>query len=179
MTKGTAKVGERLPYLLGKLKAPRVLQRLEQTAERARAEQWPYEQFLETLLAAEVASRDAHGGEARIKQARFPARKTLEEFDFSFQRSVQKTLVLQLGQLDLLTAKDNVVLLGPPGPASHCPPRRRHCANSPASAPETWTRKPLRRPFVPSTARKSPRWTLCNTVWRATPSRRAASSRGR
>jgi DNA replication protein DnaC len=63
----------------------------------------------------EVASRDAHGGEARIKQARFPARKTLEEFDFSFQRSVQKTLVLHLGQLDFLTAKDNVVLLGPPG----------------------------------------------------------------
>src|SRR5207245_2905916 len=50
-----------------------------------------------------------------IKQARFPARKTLEEFDFSFQRSVQKTLVLHLGQLDFLTARDNVVLLGPPG----------------------------------------------------------------
>jgi hypothetical protein len=49
-----AKAGERLPYLLSKLKAPRVLQRLEQTAERARAEQWPYEQFLETLLEAEV-----------------------------------------------------------------------------------------------------------------------------
>jgi hypothetical protein len=54
VTKSRAKVGERLPYLLGKLKAPRVLQRLEQTAERARAEQWPYEQFLETLLEAEV-----------------------------------------------------------------------------------------------------------------------------
>jgi DNA replication protein DnaC len=47
--------------------------------------------------------------------SRFPARKTLEEFDFSFQRSVQKTLVLHLGQLDFLTAKDNVALLGPPG----------------------------------------------------------------
>jgi hypothetical protein len=40
---------------------------------------------------------------------------TLEEFDFSFQRSAQKTLVVHLGQLDFLTAKDNVVLLGPPG----------------------------------------------------------------
>jgi hypothetical protein len=59
MTKGRAKVGERLPYLRGKLKAPRVLQRLEQTAERARAEQWPYEQFLETLHEAEVFARDA------------------------------------------------------------------------------------------------------------------------
>jgi hypothetical protein len=34
-------VGERLPYLLAKLKAPRVLERLEQTAATARAEGWP------------------------------------------------------------------------------------------------------------------------------------------
>jgi hypothetical protein len=45
-----AAVGERLPYLLSKLKAPRVLERLEQTAARAREESWPYEQFLEALL---------------------------------------------------------------------------------------------------------------------------------
>ena len=35
----------------------------------------------------EVSARDSHGGEGRIKTARFPARKTLEEFDFTFQRS--------------------------------------------------------------------------------------------
>jgi hypothetical protein len=52
--KAKVKIGERLPYLLSKLKAPRVLERLEQTAERARAEQWPYEQFLENLLEAEI-----------------------------------------------------------------------------------------------------------------------------
>ena len=74
-----AKVGERLPYLLGKLKAPRVLQRLEQTAERARAEQWPYEQFLETLLEAEVFARDASGARMRIRHAALPALKTLED----------------------------------------------------------------------------------------------------
>ena len=34
-------IGQRLPYLLGKLKAPRVLERLEQTAERARSEDVP------------------------------------------------------------------------------------------------------------------------------------------
>ena len=53
-TTKTAAVGERLPYLLSKLKAPRVLERLEQTAARARQEGWPYEQFLEALLEAEV-----------------------------------------------------------------------------------------------------------------------------
>ena len=46
---------------------------------------------LEALLGTEVSARDSHGGEDRIKAARFPARKTLEEFDFTFQRSVKKT----------------------------------------------------------------------------------------
>ena len=104
-----------LTFLFRTLKAPAAARALPKLAERARAEEWSYERFAEALLQTEVASRDAHGGEARIKQARFPARKTLEEFDFSFQRSVQKTLALHLGQLDFLTAKDNVVLLGPPG----------------------------------------------------------------
>ncbi len=104
-----------LSFLFRALKAPAAARALPKLADRARSEEWSYERFAEALLQTEVASRDAHGGEARIKQACFPARKTLEEFDFSFQRSVQKTLVLHLGQLDFLTAKDNVVLLGPPG----------------------------------------------------------------
>ena|SRR5438034_9689373 len=104
-----------LAHLFRTLKAPAAARALPKLADRARQEEWSYERFAEALLQTEVASRDAHGGASRIKQARFPARKTLEEFDFSFQRSVQKTLVLHLGQLDFLTAKDNVVLLGPPG----------------------------------------------------------------
>ena len=104
-----------LGYLFRALKAPAAARALPKLAERARAEEWPYERFLAAVLKTEQASRDAHGGQARIKAARFPARKTLEEFDFTFQRSLQKTLVLHLGQLDFLTARDNVVLLGPPG----------------------------------------------------------------
>ena len=44
-----------------------------------------------------------------------PARKTLEEFDFTFQRSIKKQVIEHLGQLDFLHASENVVLLGPPG----------------------------------------------------------------
>src|SRR5207248_6550481 len=60
-------------------------------------------------------SRDSHGGQSRIKAARFPARKTLEEFDFAFQASLRRETVLHLGQLDFLAGKENIVLLGPPG----------------------------------------------------------------
>ena len=72
--------------------------------------------FAAALLKTEIDSRDSHGGQARIKAARFPARKTLEEFDFTFQTlGPRATTVLHLGQLDFLAGKENVVLLGPPG----------------------------------------------------------------
>jgi DNA replication protein DnaC len=56
--------------------------------------------LLEALLSVEVASRSSSGGELRIRAAKFPARKTLKEFDFSFCRSLKKAQVLHLGQLD-------------------------------------------------------------------------------
>jgi DNA replication protein DnaC len=126
-----------LAHLFRQLKAPAAARALPKLADRARSEQWSYEKFAATLLKTETDSRDSHGGQARIKAARFPARKTLEEFDFAFQASVPRNAVLHLGQLDFLAGKENVVLLGPPGPGSHCPPRRRHCANSPASVADT------------------------------------------
>ena len=104
-----------LAHLFRSLKAPAAARALPKLAERARSEEWSYERFAEALLSTEHSSREAHGGEGRIKAARFPQRKTLEEFDFSFQRSVKKTLIQHLGQLDFLHGHENVILLGPPG----------------------------------------------------------------
>jgi DNA replication protein DnaC len=104
-----------LAHLFRALKAPAAARALPTLADRAREEQWSYERFAEVLLGTDVSARDSHGGEGRIKTARFPARKTLEEFDFTFQRSVKKTVIEHLGQLDFLHAKENVILLGPPG----------------------------------------------------------------
>ena len=97
------------------MKAPAAAKALPKLAERARAEEWSYERFAQALLSTETSARDAHGGEARIRSARFPARKTLEEFDFTFQRSIKKQVIEHLAQLDFLHARENVVLLGPPG----------------------------------------------------------------
>src|SRR5271157_4713665 len=104
-----------LVHLFRALKAPAAARALPTLAERAREESWSYEKFLQALLSSEASARDSHGGEHRIKAARFPARKTLEEFDFTFQRSVKKQVVEHLGQLDFLHGKENVILLGPPG----------------------------------------------------------------
>ena len=102
MSPEKAKAGERLPYLLSKLKAPRVLERLEHTAVLAREQEWPYERFLESLLEAEVFARDASGARMRVRAAGFPALKTLEDFDWTAQPSAEKPLVPQHEDLQLL-----------------------------------------------------------------------------
>jgi len=104
-----------LSHIFRAMKAPAAARAMPKLAERAREESWSHERFLEAVLSTEISSRESHGGEARIKAARFPSRKTLEEFDFTFQRSVKKQVIEHLGQLDFLHAKQNVILLGPPG----------------------------------------------------------------
>ncbi len=76
-----------LTYLCRELKHPSLLAGVERLAGRARDEAWSHEEFLAACLEREVSARQSHGGDARIRSARFPARKTLEDFDFEHQRS--------------------------------------------------------------------------------------------
>jgi DNA replication protein DnaC len=102
-------------FLTRALKAPTLRESVARLAERARAESWTHEEFLVACLQREVSARDSHGGEGRIRAARFPARKSIEEFDFDHARSLKRDTIAHLGTLDFVTAKDNVVFLGPPG----------------------------------------------------------------
>jgi len=102
-------------FLTRALKAPALRESAGRLAERAHAESWTHEEFLVACLQREVAARESHGGEGRIRAARFPARKSLEEFDFGHARGLKRELIAHLGTLDFVTARDNVVFLGPPG----------------------------------------------------------------
>ena len=102
-------------FLTRALKAPTLRDCVPRLAERARAESWSHEEFLVACLQREVSARESHGGEGRIRAARFPARKSLEEFDFDHARGLKRDVIAHLGTLDFVTAKDNVVFLGPPG----------------------------------------------------------------
>jgi DNA replication protein DnaC len=104
-----------LAYLCRSLKAPSLLSCAPRLADRARKDNWTHEEFLAACLEREVASRQTHGGEQRVRAARFPAHKTLEDFDFDHQRSIRREVVAHLGALDFVAAKENVVFLGPPG----------------------------------------------------------------
>ncbi|MFI7425338.1 IS21-like element helper ATPase IstB [Nonomuraea sp. NPDC049684] len=108
-------VAAELAYLTRVLKAPSLAAAVERLAERARAEAWTHEEFLAACLQREVAARDSHGGEARIRTARFPARKALEDFDYDHQRSLKREAIAHLSTLDFVAARENVVFLGPPG----------------------------------------------------------------
>ena len=104
-----------IAYLTRALKAPTLRDSAARLAERARAENWSHEEYLVACLQREVSARESHGGEERIRAARFPARKSLEEFDFDDARGLKRDTIAHLGTLDFVTARDNVVFLGPPG----------------------------------------------------------------
>ncbi len=108
-------VTSELAFLTRALKAPTLRESVGRLAERARAESWTHEEFLAACLQREVSARDAHGGEGRIRAARFPARKSLEEFDFDHARGLKRDQVAHLGTLDFVTGTENVIFLGPPG----------------------------------------------------------------
>src|SRR5262245_59775915 len=104
-----------ITFLTRALKAPTMREAVTQLAERARAESWTHEEFLAACLQREVAARESHGGEGRIRAARLRSRKSLEEFDFDHARGLKREVIAHLGTLDFAAAKENVVFLGPPG----------------------------------------------------------------
>ena len=120
MATATTKAAQRdvtaeVAFLTRALKAPTLRESVPRLADRARAESWTHEEFLVACLQREVSARESHGGEGRIRAARFPARKSLEEFDFDHARGLKRDTIAHLGTLDFVTAKENVVFLGPPG----------------------------------------------------------------
>jgi DNA replication protein DnaC len=115
-TKSTARdVTAEVAFLTRASKAPTLRESVTRLAERARAESWSHEEFLVACLQREVSARESHGGEGRIRAARFPARKSLEEFDFDHARTLKRDTIAHLGTLDFVTARENVVFLGPSG----------------------------------------------------------------
>lgn len=61
-----------LAFLARAMKAPALLDAAERLAERAQAESWTHLEYLVACLQREVSARDSHGGEGRIRAARFP-----------------------------------------------------------------------------------------------------------
>jgi DNA replication protein DnaC len=80
----------------------------------AKTQRWKPEEFLRTLLEAEIASRDASNARSRMAQAAFPVTKTLDEFDVAAS-SVKPATFDYLASLEWIGAKENLCLVGPAG----------------------------------------------------------------
>ncbi|WNS77521.1 IS21-like element helper ATPase IstB [Bacillus sp. DTU_2020_1000418_1_SI_GHA_SEK_038] len=76
---------------------------------------WTYLEFLEKLLHHELTRREEKNMEKRLKWAKFPYLKTLDEFNVEDQISVSARQLNQLKELNWLEQQYNMILLGPPG----------------------------------------------------------------
>jgi len=88
---------------------------LDSRLESAAQGQLSYADFLSDLLEAELSARRDRYITARTRLAHLPFQKTLEQFDFSFQPSIDERQVRELATLAFVEEAANLILLGPPG----------------------------------------------------------------
>jgi DNA replication protein DnaC len=106
---------ERLQEQMQRLRLFKSRERLEALLQDATANDVSYADFLDTLLAEEVASKTAKHVTMRTHLARFPFVKSLDTFDFTYQPSLDKKQIQTLGSCHFIEHGENVVFLGPPG----------------------------------------------------------------
>ncbi|MGH9251811.1 MAG: IS21-like element helper ATPase IstB [Acidimicrobiales bacterium] len=80
----------------------------------AKTQRWSPEEFLRTLVEAEIASREASNARARLKAAAFPVTKTVEDFDVATS-SISRATFDYLASLEWVRARENPVMIGPAG----------------------------------------------------------------
>ncbi len=88
---------------------------LNHTLDTTANKQLPYPDMLAQLLGVEVAARRERNLAVKMRMSHLPFRRTLEQFDFDFQPSIDERLVKELANLVFVAEATNVLLLGPPG----------------------------------------------------------------
>jgi DNA replication protein DnaC len=97
------------------LRLSAIAEQLAPALEQAERDKPPYTQFLAELFAHEVHAIEQRRLQGRLRFAKLPARRTLDQFDFSAQPNLDRRLVEDLATLRFIEDKANVLLIGPPG----------------------------------------------------------------
>ena len=113
---------------------------LDHTLDAAANKQLPYPEMLAQLLGAEVAARRERYLKTKTSLAHLPFQRTLEQFDFAFQPSIDERLVKELANLAFVAEASNVLLLGPPGVGAR------------PTWPSPWPSRPLRTVREPTSS---------------------------
>jgi len=88
---------------------------LDSLAQQAAAHHWSYSHFLGRILEAEIAARRQRVIETSLHFSGLPWQKRLSDFDFSFQPSIDRALIKELGTARFMDEGRNVIFQGPPG----------------------------------------------------------------
>jgi DNA replication protein DnaC len=100
---------------LGYLKLSRAAERFAPLADEARTEKWSHVEYLRRVMAEEVSATRDRRLAARLRFAHFPFRKSVADFDFEFQPSVDPKVIADLASLRFVAEGMPVLFLGQPG----------------------------------------------------------------
>ena len=106
--------GELIKLHAKQLKLPTV-SRYEEVLRQAEEQGWGYEQFLCELMSREVEQRQLNQQVRRMRAARFPLKKSLDDFDFKNLPHVEEAVVWQLATGEFIDRHENIIMIGNPG----------------------------------------------------------------
>ncbi|TCP55502.1 DNA replication protein DnaC [Tumebacillus sp. BK434] len=108
-------IQERLQAAFQQFGWVRIPDTLHAHAEEAAKHNLTYLEFLDKLLQEELAAKHERYLKTRTRLAKLPYHKTLDQFDFEFQPSIDERRIRDLATLRFVEHQENVILLGPPG----------------------------------------------------------------
>lgn len=106
------------PDLKGNLKYLRLItipKIYEEEAKKAAADNLSHIQYFEKLIEAEVNDKMTRAIKKRILKAKFPIIKTIDEYDFTYPKKINKQQILKLLDLKYIKDKENIIILGSTG----------------------------------------------------------------
>ena len=106
------KMSDELRQQLAYLKLPFMQEHVEDLIRQAAADGWSHIEFLRRLVEGEAALHQDRARARRIRQARFPVLKTLDQFDFTWPVKINRLAVRNLFRLTFIEDKANSILIG-------------------------------------------------------------------
>lgn len=106
---------EELTYKLKSIRLSGMTQKLNIRIHEATANELSYPEFLNNLVDDELTVRRDRLLNRRLKQAKFPYQKTIDDFDFGFNPSINKQQIKKLAAAAFVAQNQNILLIGPPG----------------------------------------------------------------
>ena len=104
-----------LEAYLKRLKLPSICRHYQELARQAAQGNLPYEAFLLALVELEAQQREENAHQKRLRMAKFPVIKSLDQFNFTAIPSLNKARILDLAQGEYLNKRENLILLGNSG----------------------------------------------------------------